>query len=197
MQTVELGGVRLHVLVVQPGLAGESDRASSALAQLDPATVILDVDTDEALRLREGDARPYAPGYVDGLYAEEVQRRFTSARSDEEHPFVAVARVARNLRSGIVALRAQGVKPGLFASGRARRAARSVKNVDASLLGAAFAQALHEAGAWDAALDAAGGAKRLERALDEARAPIVLVVPGHRAAAWQARLAQMPRRRAA
>lgn len=187
METVELGGVRLHVLTVHPGLPGEGDRAARALAKLDPAVVLADLDTDDALRLREavGSARvPFVPSYVDSLFAEEMRRRFAPESDPDEHPLVASARAARDHKASLVPMRPLAPRPGFFARRRGAKAARSAPGATPEDLGPGFAEALKREKVWDAAADVEAARKRITHALTEGRAPVAAVVQAHRAAAF-------------
>lgn len=184
METVELGDVRVHVVTTWPGLAGESDRVAREVGRLDPALLLADLDTEDALRLQKGasDARPrFEPSFVDALFQSEVARRFSDGKTPTEHPFLGAARVARNRKASFVPLRPQGKAPGFFARRRARRAASELQAGAIEAFGAAFAQAMAREGVWDPAADAEAAAPRLRRALEEGRAPLVALVQAHRA----------------
>lgn len=193
MDTLDLGGIRLHVLVAWPGLPGESERVARAAAGLDPAIVLADLDTAAALRLREALAGPrprVEPSFVDGLFAERVRERFGQGEP-LEFPFLALGRMARDRRWDLVPLRPAEARPGFFARRRlARRAARA----DAPALEAmpaAFAAALE--GAWDPAQDALAAEPRLRHALGEGRAPVLAVLQAHRAEAMLRRIEALGR----
>lgn len=185
METVELGGVRLHVLTAYPGLPGDGERLTRALAKLDPAVVLLDVDTDDALRLRDsvGDARtPFHPSYADALLAEEMRRRFAPDADAGEHPLVTAARATRDRKASLVPMRPLAKRPGFFARRRGAKAARDARGADPDDLGVGLAEALKSAGVWDAQADVEAAKKRVLRALTEGRAPVAVVVQAHRAA---------------
>ncbi|MEA3200892.1 MAG: hypothetical protein QOE90_2320 [Thermoplasmata archaeon] len=185
METVDLGGVRLHVLPVWPGLPGEGDRVAREMGALDPAVVLMDLDTDDALRLREavGAAKPaFVPSFVDQLFHDEVVARYAKDALPGEHPVLVAARVARNRGAVTIPLRATAPKPGFFDRRRARKAAASVAPVDIKSFGPAFADALAKADVWRAQEDADAAWGRLTRALTDGRAPLLCLVQAHRAA---------------
>ena len=189
MDVYELGGIRLHLLVVEPGFPGEADRVHRELQRLSPALVLGDVDTEDALRLRAALAEKkgvFEPAFLDALYASEVQRRFAGDAMPGDHPVAAAARHARDRRAEFVPLRpAEGKAPGFLARRKLRRLAQAVEARDRGAFPAAFAGALQKAGAWDPAEDAEAAQKRLTRALTGGRAPVVAVVQAHRAAAFR------------
>src|SRR5579872_2997050 len=119
METVDLGGVRLHVLPVWPGLPGEGDRVAREMGALDPAVVLMDLDTDDALRLRaavgaaSGKAA-FAPSFIDQLFHDEVVARYAKDALPGEHPVLVAACVARNRGAVTIPLRATAPKPGFF-----------------------------------------------------------------------------------
>lgn len=192
MQVVELGGVRLHVLAVHPGLPGEAERVAQALRRLDPARVLVDLDADDALRLRASLApggKPFAPGFVDDLLAAESARRFAPDARPGEHPLATAARVARDKRADLVPIRALGDKPGLFARSRARKAAGALAASGPQELADALGPALKAARAWDREAEVEAAHKRVLKALADGRAPVVLVAQAHRAGAFLAALA--------
>jgi hypothetical protein len=182
MRTVELGGIRVHALVAHPGVPGEADRAAREVSLADPALVLADLDTESALRAVEaigGARRPFEPAFVDALFARESARRFAGKAaghaafaSREEHPFVAVARVARNRNASFVALRPTPRPPGIFARMRAARAAEGATGGSPEAFARGFADAL-----------------------DEGRAPVVAVLQAHRADAILQALRDTPPRR--
>lgn len=191
MDTVDLGGVRLHVLAVWPGLPGESDRVAREMGALDPAVVLADLDTDDALRLREAVGKPkaaFTPSFVDALFHDEVVARFAKDALPGEHPVLAAARVARNRGAAILPLRPTAKKTGLFARRRARKAAQAIGAVDIKAFGPAYASALAREDVWSAEEDAEAAWPRLTRALTDGRAPLLCLVQAHRAAPVLARL---------
>jgi hypothetical protein len=184
METVELGDVRVHVVTTWPGLPGESDRVARELGRLDPAVLLADLDTEDALRLQKGAGEPrprFEPSFVDALFQEEVARRFSDGKTPAEHPFLGAARVARNRKAGFLPLRPQGKAPGFFARRRARRAALEVQAGSVEAFAPAFAEAMKREAVWDAAEDATSAQPRLRRALEEGRGPLVALVQAHRA----------------
>lgn len=181
METVELGGARLHALRVHPGLPGESQRLANALARLAPARVLIDASTDEVLRLREGGA--FAPSFVDALFADESSRRFGKGDPSGEHPIVAAARFARG---DLVVLRPAADRPGVFARRRLARTAALLAAPTPEAFAAAFAPLVPPE-------DAEGAAPRVERALREGRAPVAIVLQAHRADATLARVRALGR----
>ncbi|GEM_PF-5087885 len=185
MDTVDLGGVRLHVLAVWPGLPGEADRVAREMAALDPAVVLADLDTDDALRLREGVEKPkgaFEPSFVDALLRDEIVARYAKDALPGEHPVLAAARVARNRGASILPLRPTAHMPGLFDRRRARKAAAAVPAVDIKSFGPAFAAALAKEDVWSAEADAEAAWPRLTRALTDGRAPLLCLAQAHRAA---------------
>lgn len=185
MDTVDLGGVLLHVLPVWPGLPGEADRVAREIGALDPAVVLADLDTDDALRLREGLGKgkgEFAPSFVDQLFHDEVVARYAKDALPGEHPILAAARVARNRNASLVPLRPTADKPGLFDRRRARKGAQAVGAVDLKSFGPAFAAALAKEDVWSAEADAEAAWPRLTRALTDGRAPLLCLVQAHRAA---------------
>lgn len=185
MDTVDLGGVRLHVLAVWPGLPGEGDRVARELAALDPAVLLVDLDTDDALRLREAVGQPkgvFAPSFVDQLFHDEVVARYAKDALPGENPMLVAARVARNRGAATLPLRPTANRPGMFERRRARKAAAALPAADIKAFGPAFAAALAKADVWRAADDAEAMWPRLTRALTDGRAPLVCVVQAHRAA---------------
>lgn len=194
VQALELGGVRLHLLTLQPGLPGEADRVARELDALDPAVLAADADTDDALRLREAAAahrQPFHPSFVDALYRDEVARRFGAGavRHHEEHPLLAAARFARSRKASLVPLRPVGGRPGFFARRRARAAAADATAGSPDDYADAFARALAAARAWDARAEVDAAQARLSRALTDGRAPVVALVQAHRARAFRDALA--------
>lgn len=193
METVELGGVRLHVLVATPGAPGEADRVFRELGRLSPAVVLVDLDTDAALRARAALSKKdgvFEPSFVDALFAAEVKRRFAPESKDGEHPVVAAARFARDKRAELLPILPLGPKPGFFARRRATKALASLDADAPDKLGAQAPDALAAAKAWDARAEADGAHKRILKALQDGRAPIVLVVQAHRATLVYERLMQ-------
>lgn len=186
MDVVELGGIRLHVLRVHPGLPHEADRVSRELQKLAPAVILADVDTGDALRLRAAlaEKKPFEAGFVDALFAAETFRRYAGDAKLPEHPLAAAAKFARDRRSEFIPLRAIVGKPGFFARRRARKAAERVEAPSHDAFGLAFANALTSAKAWDPASEIEAAHRRLVRALTEGRAPVVAIVQAHRADAY-------------
>lgn len=185
MDTVDLGGVRLHVVTAYPGLPGEGERVSRALAKLDPAVVLADVDTDDALRLRESIASgqgAFEPSFVDALFEAEARRRFAPDAQAGEHPLLAAARLARDRKATYVPLRPLADRPGFFARRRGAKAARAARGATTEDFPEGFAAALEREKVWTAKADVEAAHKRLTRALSEGRAPIALVLQAHRAA---------------
>lgn len=192
METVELGDVRLHVLTTWPGAPGESDRVAREVARLDPAVLLADLDTEDALRLQKahGDgAKPYEPGFVDDLFQREIARRYAKGDSPSEHPFVGAARVARTRKATFLPLRPTPHKKiGFFARRRARKAAEAIPPGPIEHFGRQFALAMTKAEVWEPAADVAASEPRVTRALDEGRGPLVALVQAHRAAPLVERL---------
>lgn len=187
METVDLGGVRLHVVVTTPGLPGEAARVVKALASIEAAAILTDMDTDECLRLLEalGRAnRPYALSYVDGLFQEQVRARYAPHERASEHPFLDVARYARKTRASLIPMRPVTADPGWLARRRGRKVASLIpETVEPGALGPAFADALAGAKVWRAEDDARAAQTRLLRTLAEGRAPVAAVIQAHRAPA--------------
>lgn len=198
VQTVELGGIRLHVLTVHPGIPGEADRAAREVSLRDPALVLADLDTEEGLRVLEAlgtSRRRFEPSFVDALFAGETARRLGAASLREDHPLVAVARVARNRNAAFIALRPPSKPLGLFLRLAARSRARAIApGLDAEAFTSAFVTALQARGAFDADAQARAAQPRLESALADGRAPVVAVVQAHRAAAFLRLVRELPRR---
>jgi hypothetical protein len=191
METVDLGGVRVHVLPVWPGLPGEGDRVAREMAALDPAVVLMDLDTDDALRLREsvgGAKPPFKPAFVDRLFHDEVVARYAKDALPGEHPVVVAARVARNRGAATIPLRPTGPRPGFFDRRRAKRAVAEAPACEIQAFGPAFARALAAADVWRAEEEAEAAWPRLTRALTDGRAPLLCLVQAHRAAPVIARL---------
>lgn len=189
MDVFELGGIRLHLLVVEPGLPGEADRVHRELQRLAPAVILGDIDTEDALRLRAALAQKkgvYEPPFLDALFASEMTRRFAPESILGEDPIVAAARSARDRRAEFVPLRPASRTPGFFARRKLRKLVHAVPANDRAAYPAAFVAALTSAGAWDPAIDADAAQKHLARALTGGRAPVVAVVQAHRAAAFRA-----------
>lgn len=186
MDVVELGGARLHILRVHPGLPHEADRVTRELQRLAPAVVLGDLSTDDALRLRAALAakKPFEPAFLDALFAEGSAERFAPEQKPAEHPLAAAARFARDRRADFVPLRPNGERPGFFARRRLKKRARGAGATAPEAFPGAFAKAL--AGHWDAASDVEAAHKRLVHALAEGRAPVVAVVQAHRADAYLA-----------
>lgn len=184
MDTVDLGGVRLHVLAVWPGLPGEADRVARELGALDPAVVLLDLDTEGALRLRGAvgaSPAPFEPAFVDALFQEQVTARYGKDALPGEHPLVAAARVARNRDATLVPLRPTTKDPGFFDRRRANRAAQAIPDGKIDGFGAAYARTLKAESVWDADADADAAWPRLTRALTDGRAPLACLTQAHRA----------------
>lgn len=185
MDTVDLGGVRLHVVTAWPGIPGEGDRVAREVARADPALLLLDLDTPSALALREAAAQTRAafePAFVDALFADEVARRHAKGEASE-HPFVALARVARNKRINVQPLRPGGAAPGFFKRRRARKAAQRAPDVALEAFPAAFAKSLADADAWDPHADAAAIEARVSKAMTEGHQSVLAVLQAHRAEA--------------
>lgn len=197
MHIVELGGVRLHVLTVHPGVPGEADRTARELSLLDPAVVVLDLDTEETLRVLEavaGRQRRYDAAWSDALLASESARRFGRESEREDSPFVAAARVAKNRKASVVALRPATKQPGLFARMGTRSAVRAAPGADAESFARAFGATLAKRHpALDPVAQVRAGMPRLQRALDDGRAPVAVLVQAHRAEALLREVRQMPR----
>lgn len=195
MQVVELGGVRLHVLVTHPGLPGEADRVLQALRRLDPALVLADLDANDALALRKATAagKPFAPGFVDALFAAESARRFAAEQragaKPAEHPLAAAARMARDKRADVIPIRPLAPKPGLFARSRARKATTRLDASDPEPFADAYVAALAQARVWERDAEVEAAHPRLLRALTDGRAPAVAVLQAHRAPAYLKALA--------
>lgn len=186
METVELGDVRLHVVTTWPGLSGEADRIAREVSRLDPALLLADLDTEDALRLQQaaGERQPrFEPGFLDALFQEEVARRYANGDIPHEHPLLGAARVARNRKATFLPMRPKGTQPGFFARRRARKAAQAIPDVRIEAFGPAFAAAMTKAVAWDPAADVAAGEPRVRRALEDGRGPLVALVQAHRAGA--------------
>lgn len=184
VETVELGGIRLHVLAAYPGLPGEGDRVHRTLQRLDPAIVLGDLDTDDALRVRAalGEKKGvYEPSFIDGLFADEARRRFAPEATPGEHPLMAAARLARDKRLDFVPVRPLAPRPGFFARSRARKAAAAAPAGTPEEWPEAFADAMQKAEAWDPASEVDQAHRRVARALADGRAPVVAVVQAHRA----------------
>lgn len=188
MDVVELGGVRLHLLSTFPGLPHEGERALRTLTRLAPAVILGDVDTSDALRIREAlthKKSTFEPSFVDALFRDEAQRRFAPDVHPGEHPLVATARYARDRHAQFVPLRAIAARPGFLARRRAARALRHVEAKDPVAFAHAFELALAEADVWRAQEDVAPAHGRMLRALSDGRAPIIAVLQAHRQAAFE------------
>ena len=185
MDVVELGGIRLHLLYAYPGLPGEADNVLRGLGRLGPAVILADLDTDDALRLKASLAakRPYEPGFVDALFAEEARRRYGGNAKPGEHPIAAAARYARDRHAELVPLRPLGAKPGFFARRRARKAIGTLDVKDPAVFPDEFERTMRDAKVWD--LDAEAMRKRMVRALQDGRAPVIAVLQAHRRAAFE------------
>lgn len=184
METVELGGARLHVLSAWPGVPGESDRIAREIAKLDPAIILADVDTRAALTLRE---TAFAPSFVDRLFAEEAKRRFApETRGLPEHPLVAAGRIARNKKLTLMPMRPSAKEPGFFARRRATKAIRGIAEIPQDAFPQAFADAARAAGVFDAGADADASQPRLAQALGEGRAPVLALLQPQRVAPFLA-----------
>lgn len=198
VQTVELGPLRLHALRIHPGVPGEADRVAREIARVDPGTLLVDLDTDAALRALEAKgpaAASFRPGFVDGLYYDATRERFAKQVAREPHPLVMALRTARTHRTDFIALRTPGDEPGFFARAGARRAiSRIGEDQDAEAFTRAFASTLVKRGAFDPAADVAGMMPRLENALDSGRAPFLALMQAPRADAFLQKVKKMPRR---
>lgn len=188
MDVVELGGIRLHLLRVHPGLPHEADRVTRELTKLAPAIVLADIDTDDALRLRGalGDKKPFEPAFLDALFADESFRRFAGDAKSAEHPILAAGRWARDRRSEFIPLRPIGKAPGLFARRKMRKTIEKLDAANHAAFPPAFVKALTDAKAWDPAPEVDAAHKRMLRALTEGRAPVVAIVQAHRSDAYLA-----------
>lgn len=182
MDVVELGGIRLHLLAVHPGLPFEADNTLRSLTRLAPAVVLGDVDTEDALNIRRaiGEKRAYAAGFVDALFESESRRRFGAGQRPEEHPLQAAARWSRDRNASFVPLRATGERPGIFMRRRGKKAVSGVEAKEPALFADAFARALVDARAWDPPSEIAAAHQRLLNALNEGRAPVVAIIQAHR-----------------
>ena len=186
MDVVELGGIRLHILRVHPGLPHEADRVTRELQKLAPAIILGDLTTEDALQLRTALAEktPYEPGFVDRLFYDATRERYGPDEKTTESPIVAAARFGRDRRSEFIPLRAIEKKPGWL---KRRGMTKRAKKVDAPSFEhfpGAFVKAL--AGAWDPAVEVDAAQKRMLRVLAEGRAPVVAVVQAHRYEAFLA-----------
>lgn len=193
MDTVDLGGARLHVVTAIPGVPGDAERVLRELHRLDPAVVLVDLDTDECLRLIESlgrSTRPYALSYVDGLLREEMARRYGGEASrGETHPLTAAARDARAHQRSFIPLRPISLDPGWVRRRRGRAAVRAVPEMAAPRAFAdAFARVLATADVWRAEKDVGEAQPRLHRALLDGRAPVAAIVQAHRVAPFLASL---------
>jgi len=184
MDVVELGGIRLHLLRVHPGLPHEADRVTRELQRLAPAVVLGDLTTADALRLRGAlaEKKPFEPGFVDALYYDATRERFAGDATTVEHPLAAAARFARDRRSEFIPLLPITKKPGFLARRRMRKAVERAQAATHEAFPAAFVKAL--AGAWEPRDDVEPAHRRTLRALQEGRAPVVAVVQAHRADAF-------------
>ena len=186
MDTVDLGGTRLHVVAALPGVPGDAERVLGELNGLDPAVVVADLDTDECLRLLESlgrSSRPYALSYVDGLLLEELARRFGRGERPGEHPMVAGARWARGHGRPFIPLRPVTPDPGWLARRRGRAAVRALpEGLAPRAFADAFARVLADVKAWRAEEDVERAQARLHRALVDGRAPVAALVQAHRVA---------------
>lgn len=182
MDVVELGGVRLHLLTAYPGLPGEADRVVRHLQRLQPAVILGDVDTDDALRMRAALAskKPFEPGFVDALFAAEARRRFAAESKAGEHPLAAASRYARDRGAEFIPLRALADKPGFLKRRRARKAVEALEAKDPDVFPEAFERALREADVWSADAEIEGTRKRMVRAVSAGRAPVVAILQPHR-----------------
>lgn len=176
---MDLGGARLHLHVAMAGIPGEADRVKRALASLDPAVIVADIDTQEALSLRTG----FAPSFIDAIVADEANRRYAKGDPAGDHPLVATARLASARKADLIALRPSAKRPGFFARRRATAALAAIEADDPRSFAIAVSPALAKARVWVAREDAEAAAPRLERALAGGRAPIALVAQAHRAEA--------------
>ena len=177
MDLVEFGGARLHVHVAMPGIPGEADRVKRAIASLDPAIIVADIDTQEALSLRT----QFVPSFVDGLVAHEANRRFAKGDPAGDHPLVATARLASTHKADLIALRPTAKRPNFFARRRAAAALVEISADDPRSFAIEVSPALAKAQVWRAREDAEAALPRLERALDGGRAPVAIVTQAHRA----------------
>lgn len=187
MDVVELGGIRLHLLAVHPGVAYEADRTIQMLGRLAPAVILGDVDTGDALQIRRaiGEKRPYEPGFVDALFESESRARFARDARAVEHPLQAAARYARDRGAEFVPLRPMGARPGLLRRHRVKRAVANIEAKEPAAFADAFAHVLAERHAWDPASEIEAAHKRLLRALMDGRAPVVAVIQAHRRALYE------------
>lgn len=186
MDVVELGGIRLHILRVHPGLPHEADRVTRELQKLAPAIVLADLTTDDALQLRAAlaEKKAFEPSFVDALFYEATRERYGPDAKTTEHPLAAAARFARDRRSEFIPLRPIEKRPGWL---KRRAMTKLAKRLDAPTFEhfpGQLAKAL--AGRWDPATEVEAAHKRLVRVLADGRAPIVAVVQAHRYDAYLA-----------
>lgn len=186
MDVVELGGIRLHILRVHPGLPHEADRVTRELQKLAPAIVLGDLTTEDALQLRAAlsEKKPFEPGFVDALFYDATRERYGPEEKTTEHPIAAAARFARDRRSEFIPLRPIEKRPGWLKRRRATKAAKRLEAASFEHFPGAFVKAL--AGTWDPAVEVDAAQKRLLRVLADGRAPVVMIVQAHRAEAYLA-----------
>lgn len=184
MEIVELGGVRLHILRAHPGLPHEADRVHRELVKLAPAVILGDLDTEDALRLRAalGEKKEFEPSFLDRVFADATYARFAGETKPQEHPLAAAARYARDRRAEFIPLRPMGKAPGFLARRRMRKGAQAIDAATPEAFAGAFEKAMGKD--WDAGAEVDAAHRRLVRALNDGRAPIVAVVQAHRAAAY-------------
>lgn len=186
------------MLRVHPGLPGEADRVAREIARVEPGTLLVDLDTESALRLVElkgKGARKFTPSFVDALYQSATHARFAKGMDAELHPLAAAHRSARANKADFIALRAPPREPGIFSRWSLRRDIKGIADSsDPDAFTRAFTARLVKRGALDPASDVKGMAPRLESALDSGRAPYLALMQAPRADAFLAHVRKMPRR---
>ncbi|HVL49225.1 MAG TPA: hypothetical protein VM889_11760 [Candidatus Thermoplasmatota archaeon] len=183
VRVLDLGVRRLTVAEALPYAQGESLRLARAVAEVEPATIALDLSLADLLRVREALADKHARnrGFVDEVLLEARRERFPC---EEVHPFLETVRYARARDVTVVPLLEDAKEPGPFTrrrlAGEIRHflEAADAQSKDPREFARAFDDALRGVPrfASDSAAVEADAARRLADLLFKAQSPRLVAV---------------------